>query len=133
MVIVVTDVTIRGISDEVYTEFSAEARRQEKAVGDLTTEAMSAYLLQIQGTKKKHHFISNMKELKVSKMDLVKFNRPVVFGRIDRLIFEDDVDLETLEKYVHVGNCKYVEFPKGLPLLFTYELCSNCGQVTRRE
>ena len=39
-----TDVTIRGIKKEVYKEFSAEARRQNKPIGELATEAMRLYL-----------------------------------------------------------------------------------------
>jgi len=129
-----TDVTIRGINDEVYNEFSAEARRQNKSIGDLTTEAMRLHLQGLHPAKTKYHFISNAKELRISKPDLDAFGRPVYLSNIERLIFEDDADLETLEKYsVRITNCKYVEFPKRFPILSAYEKCWNCAQITRRE
>jgi hypothetical protein len=35
-----TDVTIRGIDDDVYSKFAAEAKRRGISIGELTTLAM---------------------------------------------------------------------------------------------
>ena len=32
-----TDVTIRGIEDDVYAKFTAEAKKRELSIGELTT------------------------------------------------------------------------------------------------
>jgi len=134
MVIMMTDVTIRGIRDEVYNEFSAEARKQNKSIGDFTTEAMRSYLERLHPTEKGIRYISGAQELRVSRQDLEDFNQPIIFRVVEHLIFEDDVDLDTFEKYiVRLEVCERVEFPKHFPKLYTYEKCEHCEQITRRE
>ena len=134
MVIMMTDVTIRGIMDEVYNEFSAEARRQNKAIGELTTEAMRLYLEGLHLTERRTHQISDAQELRISKVDLEEFNQPIIFSRIEHLIFEDDVDLDAFEKYVvFIELCERVEFPRHFPKLYIYSKCNHCDKITRRE
>jgi len=125
------DVTIRGIDEEVYREFSAEAKRQNKSIGELTTEAMRQYL---QRFRKKTYEITHYSEVVVTKADLVELNAPVRFYHIERLIISDDVDVDTFEKYVaEIAHCDYVEFPPHFPKLYAYSKCLHCGKVVRRE
>lgn len=125
------DVTIRGIDEKVYREFSAEARRQNKSVGELITEAMTYYL---QRLHKKSYEISHYNEVVVSKEDLIELNAPVRFCHIERLIIDDDMDVDTFEKYiVEIAHCEYVEFPAHIPKLYAYSKCRHCGKVVRRE
>jgi len=85
-----TDVTVRGIADEVYNEFSAEARRQNKSIGELTTEAM-----RLHPNERRVHQVSDAQELRIFRLDLEEFNHAIIFSRIEHLIFEDDIDIET--------------------------------------
>lgn len=133
-VIEVTDVTIRGIEDETYSEFSAEARRQNKSIGEITTEAMRSYLEKLYPAKEKIHTISYVEELRLSKLDLEEFAKPIVLSYIEHLIVEDDVDLDTFERYIsRIEYCEHIEVPRHFPKLYTYSKCRHCERVTRIE
>ncbi|MEM2099793.1 MAG: hypothetical protein QXP45_00390 [Thermoproteota archaeon] len=133
MVISVTDVTIRDIDDQVYREFSAEARRQNKSIGELITEAMRQYLRGLQPPASSY-VISEIFRLSVSKKDLEELGMPVTFDRIVHLIFEDDVDFATFEKFVaEISRCDIVELPRGLPKLRVIKKCKNSSVRFRGE
>jgi len=132
----VTDVTIRDIEDEVYNEFSAEARRQDKPIGELTTEAMGAYLRSLQSAKESElkHTISALEEISISKKDLEEGGIQVNFFEVERLIFEDDVDIDTFEKYVmSIFECEEVDLPGQLPKLRVLSKCRECGVHFRKQ
>lgn len=135
MVIVVTDVTIRDIDDEVYNEFSAEARRQGKPIGALTTGAMEAYLrAQQQSKSESEHMISGLEELKVSRKDLEESGIRVRFFEIQQLVFEDDVDINTFEKFVEsIFECDEVDLPGELPKLRALVKCRESGVHFRKQ
>jgi len=134
VVIMVTDVTIRDIEDEAYNEFSAEARRQDKTIGALTTEAMEAYLRSQQPSESESaHTISALDELSISKKDLEEGGIRVGFFEIGKLVFEDDVDIDAFEKYVRsIFECDDVDFPGGLPKLRALSKCRECGVHFRK-
>jgi len=134
MVTMVTDVTIRGISDEVYNEFSAEARKQNRAIGEVATDAMRIYLERMYPPEQKIHTVSYVDELRLSKRDLEEFGQLVVFRYIEHFIIEDDVDLETFERYIaRIEYCERLEVPRHFPKIYAYSKCSHCEQVIRRE
>jgi len=135
MVNMVTDVTIRDIDDEVYSEFSAEARRQDKPIGALTTEAMGAYLRAQQLSKSEsEHTISGLEELRISRKDLEEGGIQVSFFEIQKLIFEDDVDIDTFEKHVNsIFECDEVDLPGQLPKLRALVKCRECRVHFRRK
>jgi len=131
-VTVMTIVTIRDIDDGTYDEFSAEARRQGKSIGTLATEAMRAYL-RAQKPEESEHTISALEELRVSKKDLEDGSIGVNFFEIQKLIFEDDVDIDTFEKFVEsIFECDEVDLPGQLPKLRALEKCRECEVHFRR-
>jgi len=134
MVTMVTDVTIRAINDEVYNEFSAEARRQNRGIGEVTTDAMRMYLEKMHPPEREIQTVSYIDELRLSKRDLEEFGQLVVFRYIEHLVIEDDVDLETFERYISgIEYCERLEVPRHFPKLYAYSKCSHCEQVARRE
>lgn len=135
MVTLVTDVTIRDIDDEVYNEFSAEARRQGKPIGALTTEAMVAYLRALQPSKSEsEHTISGLEEIRLSKKDLEEGGIRVSFYEIQKLFFEDDVDIDTFEKYVNsIFECDEVDLPGQLPKMRALVKCRECKVHFRKQ
>ncbi len=75
--------------------------------------------------------ISDIEELTVTKADLQALERPVVFSNIRRLVFADDVDLETFN--LKVRSIKMVDelvLPKGLPVLQVLKKCQLVKRVT---
>jgi len=129
----VTDVTIRDVDDETYDEFSAEARRQGKSIGTLATEAMRAYI-RAQKTSESEHTISGLEELSVSKKDLEEGGIRVDFFEIGKLIFEDDVDIDTFEKFVEsIFECDEVDLPGQLPKMRALIKCRECKVHFRKH
>ena len=135
VVIMVTDVTIRDIEYEIYNEFSAEARRQDKPIGALTTEAMGAHLRSLHPSESESvRTISGLDELSISKKDLEEGGIRVGFFEIGNLVFEDDVDLGTFDKYVeNIFECDAVELPGQLPKLRALSKCRECGVYFRKR
>ena len=108
----VTDVTIRGIDDDVYARFAAEAKKRGVPIGELTTTAMRDLLDKATGPS---YRIANLEYLSVSKNDLESMDGPVVLEDIEALEFEDDVDWPTFNQHVErVENVEAVLLPKTL-------------------
>jgi hypothetical protein len=93
----VTDVTIRGIDDETYSQFAAEAKKRGVPIGELTTSAMKA-LIAITGEPV--YRIEGLEHLSVSKNDLESVELPVILRDIESLEFDDTVDWPTFNKHV---------------------------------
>ncbi len=92
-----TDVTIRGIDDETYSRFAAEAKRRGVSIGELTTSAMSAFISEDSGPSFR---IGNVDALSVSKTDLESLGGPITLENIDMLEFDDTVDWPTFSRQV---------------------------------
>ncbi|MFW9845000.1 MAG: hypothetical protein ACFFEV_10525, partial [Candidatus Thorarchaeota archaeon] len=62
-----TDVTIRGIDDSIYSLFSAEARRRSVPIGELVTQVMRIFL---EETIEKRFIVEGLDELTLTKKEL---------------------------------------------------------------
>jgi hypothetical protein len=108
-----TDVTIRGIDDEVYSSFAAEAKRRGVPIGELTTKVMKDFVEDSSG--KTVYKISDVAQLVVSKNDLISIDGVVSLSDIDMLEFSDDVDWETFKKKVdRIEDVRLVVVPDTL-------------------
>jgi len=107
-----TDVTIRGIDDETYSKFAAEAKRRGVSIGELTTMAMSSFISASSGPS---YRIGDIDMLSVSKTDLESLEGPVTLENIDMLEFDDTVDWPTFSHHVkEISNVDLMVLPKGL-------------------
>lgn len=122
-----TDVTIRGIDDDVYSRFAAEAKKSGKAIGELTTEVMRAYVgREIPIVYK----IQNIDKLSVSKVDLESMDGPVYFLNIDVLEFMDDVDWALFKDHVDsIVNVDKVILPRTLSKFQILSKAKNVDKV----
>jgi post-segregation antitoxin (ccd killing protein) len=122
-----TDVTIRGIDDDVYSRFAAEAKKRGIPIGELATKAMSDLIKAAQAPS---YHLENLEHLSVSRSDLESIDGPIVFSDIEVLEFEDDVDWNVFK--VHVERIQDVEkilVPKGLSKFQVLTKSSNVEQV----
>lgn len=123
-----TDVTIRGIDDDVYASFSAEARKRSVPIGELVTVVMRAFL--DESSKDAHSRISFLSSLEVSQSDLEEVNGEISFSNLGRLQFNSDVTWETFDSRVtsieEVGRLSY---PKGFPRLPLLAKCHTVGKL----
>ena len=146
------DITIRGINSDLYDRAAEIARRTGKTIGEVINESLALFLdlteglrmgIQpiIEGAKEAGKsleagisatvpvMIGTLEELEITKADLEQFERRVIFSNIERLVFADDVDAETFEKYVAlIRDCGEVRVPKGISKLL---LLSRCRDVSR--
>ena len=71
-----TDVTIRGIDDEVYATFSAEARKRNVPIGELVTQVMRIFL---EETIEKTQVIERIEDLTITKDQLESVGESIRF------------------------------------------------------
>jgi hypothetical protein len=108
----VTDVTIRGIDDETYSQFAAEAKKRGVPIGELTTSAMKSL---IATSTAPVYRIGNMEHLTVTKTDLDSIEFPVVLSNIEVLDFDDSVDWPTFNKQIkEIVNVEMIRVGKSL-------------------
>jgi hypothetical protein len=120
-----TDVTIRGIDDDVYAKFTAEAKKRELSIGELTTIVMRALVEDISTT---NYRIGNLTSLSVSRKDLESLKGPVMFQNIKTLDFADDIDWEMFDRSVmSIKNCAKVLIP---PTLTRFQVLTKCAMVS---
>ena len=126
-----TDVTIRGIEDEVYSQFSAEARKRSIPIGELVTQVMRIFL---EETSEKRYEIKDTDEVTVSRGELESVGGPIAFIGIKVLTIEEDLDWALFAKYIdEIVNCKTVVIPKTLSKLQVLTKCRNVGKVVRND
>ena len=124
-----TDVTIRGIDDHVYSLFSAEARRRSVPIGELVTQVMRIFL---EETSEKQYTVESVNELTITRKELESVGGPIVFSGIKTLRIDDSVDWEILDKYVdEIRKSKTVIIPKSLSQLQVLTKCKNVDNVVR--
>jgi hypothetical protein len=108
----VTDVTIRGIENETYSQFAAEAKKRGISIGEYTTLAMKAMIAT--STAPVYH-IGNMELLSVSKVDLESIELPVVLSNIEVLDFDNTVDWPTFNRQVkEINRVELIRVHKSL-------------------
>jgi hypothetical protein len=123
----VTDVTIRGIEDGVYSLFSAEARRRGVPIGELVTQVMRIFLEETSG---KSYTIENHDYLTLTRDELESVGGPIIFINVKDIKISDDIDWELFNKYVdEIRKSKSVIFPKSLTKLQVLTKCRNVGDV----
>ncbi|MCX6651310.1 MAG: hypothetical protein NT131_06620 [Methanomassiliicoccales archaeon] len=107
-----TNVTIRGINDETYLQFSAEATLRGMSIGDLTTQAMRSFLEQNKGPI---YRIGNMDCLTITRNDLESIDGAVIINNIDRLVFEPDVDWSVIKDHIQmIENVDIMVIPRAV-------------------
>jgi len=122
-----TDVTIRGIDDDVYSRFAAEAKKRGIPIGELATKAMNDLVLAAQAPS---YHLENLEHLSVSRGDLESIDGPIIFSGIEVLEFEDDVDWNVFKAHVErIQNVERVLVPKGLSKFQVLTKSSNVEQV----
>jgi hypothetical protein len=119
-----TDVTIRGIDDDVYAKFTAEAKKRDLSIGELTTIVMRALVEEISTA---NYRIGNLASLQVAKKDLESLKGPVMFHNIKMLEFADDIDWEMFDRSImSIKNCAKVLIP---PSLTRFQVLTKCAMV----
>ena len=94
-----SDVCIRGVDDDVYARFAAEAKKRGMAIGELATEVMRDA---VDKEAPPSYRIKDLDMLNVSKTDLESVDGPVIFSDIDMLNFEDDVTWPVFNEHVEM-------------------------------
>lgn len=127
-----TDVTIRGIDDEIYRRFSAEARNRGIAIGKLVTQAMSNLLeVKPMGSYK----VENVdEEVIITKKDLESLDKPVILKNIVKLTFTGDVDGPTFVNCVErMENIEELNIPDTLTKLLILAKSKNVGKIIKNN
>ncbi len=126
-----TDVTIRGIDDEIYALFSAEARKRGVSIGELVTLVMRAFLDKT--NEMEQNEINSISSIEVSQKDLNEVEGRVGFSSIPKVEFMDDVTWDLFSKKVaYVRNVAKLTVPGNFPRLGVLVLCKHVGKLVMR-
>ena len=126
-----TDVTIRGIEDGVYSLFSAEARRRGTPIGELVTQVMRIFL---EETDEKRFTVEGIDELTLTREELESVDGPIAFSNVKVLTIKDDIDWELFDKSVdEIRKSKTVVIPKSLTKLQVLTKCRNVDKVVHAK
>lgn len=122
-----TDVTIRGIDDDVYAKFTSEAKKRELSIGELTTIVMRALVEELGTT---NYRISDLASLVITRKDLESLKGQVMLHRIKKLEFADDVDWELFDRTVmSIKSSSVVLIPKSITRFQVLTKCSMVNEV----
>ncbi len=124
-----TDVTIRGIDDHVYSLFSAEARRRSVPIGELVTQVMRIFL---EETSEKRFTVEGLDELTLTRAELESVGGPIAFNGIKTLTISEDIDWEMFDQCVsEIRKSKTVIIPDSLTKLQVLTKCKNVDKVVK--
>ena len=122
-----TDVTIRGIDDDVYAKFTAEAKKRELSIGELTTIVMRALVEELGTT---NYRISDLASLVITRKDLESLKGQVMLHRIKKLEFADDVDWDLFDRTVmSIKSSSIVLIPKSITRFQVLTKCNTVSEV----
>jgi len=125
----VTDVTIRGIDDAVYSLFSAEARKRGVPIGVLVTQIMRIFL---EETSEKRYTIEDVDELTITKDELESVGGPIAFRGVKTLTIDDDIDWSLFDQYVdEIRKSKIVVIPSSLSKLQVLTKCKSVDKIVQ--
>ena len=126
-----TDVCIRGVDDDVYARFAAEAKKRGMAIGELTTEVMRE---SIEKEASPSYRIKDLDMLNVSKTDLESVDGPVIFSDIDMLSFDDDVTWPVFNQHVDmIRDVAMINLPKTLSKFQVLTKSKDVAAITNRK
>jgi len=145
--------SIRGIDQTLYSRIVALAREMGKTVGEIMNEAMKFYLAMcelpsevgkslnetakafMEGLKEGTTIpIADLEEVHISKSDLEKLKRKVRIHFVNRVVFGNDIDEETFDKYIScISHCNEVVVPTSLPRLLVYSKCKRVSKIVFSE
>ncbi len=125
-----TDVTIRGIDDEVYALFSAEARKRNVPIGDLVSQVMRIYL---EETTDRGYVIEGIDDLTITKDQLESVGEPITFMGIKNLTIDESVNWDTFKKYVdEIRRCKILNIGNPLTKFQVLTRCRNVSKINEK-
>jgi len=105
-------VTIRGIDDDIYAKFAAEAKKRGVPIGELATQVMRDL---VEKGATPVYKIEGLENISVSKRDLKSLDGIVRFSNIEVLEFEDDVDWDVFkDKVERIEDVENVVIPRNL-------------------
>jgi hypothetical protein len=126
-----TDVTIRGIEDDVYSAFSAEARKRSVPIGELVTQVMRIFL---EESSEKHLVVDSVDDLTLTRDELESVGGPIVFRGVKTLMIDDNVSWDLFDRHVdEIQKSKTVSIPKSLTRLQVLTKCRNVSEVVQRK
>ncbi len=138
------NVSIKGVSKDLYKRINEIAHDTGKTVGEITNDAYKVFASTIDGARSVSksfitgawetgvQAIANLKELEITSEDLKDFKRKVLFRNIGKLVLKDvttkDIE-EKIQSFVHIDELVIPEDVKKSAVLTK---CNYVSKITKR-
>lgn len=135
------NITIKGISKEIYDEIKKIAKETGRTIGELTDEAYNTLLLTLDDiTKASNNFINSLKdgstkiienidELEITGKDLKSFSKSIIFRNIGRLTLKEIEESDIRNYIVSIQNVRLIQIPKEVSKLVILERGKFIGKI----
>lgn len=138
------NVSIKGVSKDLYKRINEIAHDTGKTMGEITNEAYKVFASTLDGAKTvSKSFISgawetgvqiivNLKELEISGDELKDFKRKVLFRNINRLVLQDVTD-EDIQKRIHsFVHIDELVVPRSIKKAVVLTKCTYVSRITQK-
>lgn len=138
------NVSIKGVSKELYEHVNEIAHETGKTMGEITNEAYKVFTSTIYGARSVsksfisgaleagYQVVANLKELEISGDDLKDFKKKVIFRNIDKLELKDvttkDIE-DRIQSFVRIGT---LTVPKDVRKVAILVRSSYVSKITQK-
>jgi len=140
-------ISIRGVNAATFDEFSNRIRRMDITLGEALSSMMEQVLKDFDETfpelsaenlrslaDMKSGVIQHHSHLIITQKDLLDAHTRFVIQHVKELVFDEDVDAATFQKYIiQIQHCGTVKIPRVLPRLKILSYISHGGEIVQYE
>jgi hypothetical protein len=138
------NVTIKGISSEIYNKVKQLAKETGKTIGEITNDAYNTILMALDDVSNAGNdvikmikngeikVIENVDEISLTGEEIRKFNRKIIIKNIQRLELKE-IHEEDISKFiVSINNVGLISVPKGFNKLALLEKARFIGKIEEK-
>ncbi len=137
------DVSIKGVSRELYQKMISLAKSTGKNVGEITDDAYRSFLSTVEDIKHSArnsfekqkddvNYVENIKYLTVDSKTLLEFGNKVSFQNMDELVFEGVTNEQFTSKIESIRNVKRLVIPSQVSKATAILRCTYVDQIEQK-
>jgi len=137
------DVSIKGVSRELYQKMISFAKSTGKNVGEVTNEAYRSFLSTVEDIKHSAKnsldkqksnvkYVENIKYLTIDEKTLSELGEKVSFQNMDELVFDGVTNDEFTSKVESIRNVKHLVIPSDVSKAAAILKCTYVDRIDQK-